>query len=62
MKPKTSPFFLCKYKNRPDARCSRLPRCRTCGRVLAFDWGTGLCFECEQDKTKAAANVKGGSQ
>lgn len=60
MKPKTSPFFLCRFKNRPDARCRRLPRCKTCGRVLAFDWGAGLCFDCGQlvkAKTAAAADL-----
>ena len=64
MTPKTSPFFLCKARTKPDARCRRLPRCRTCGRVLAFNWGIGLCFSCEQTaKAEAAAksdNVKGG--
>ena len=34
------------------------------GRVLAFNWQTGLCFDCEQQsKAEAAAktdNVKGG--
>ena len=61
MTPKTSPFFLCKARTKPDARCRRLPRCRTCGRVLSFDWHTGFCFDCEQKaKDKAAATVKGG--
>ena len=58
MKPKNSPFFLCRFKNRPDARCRRLSRCKTCGRVLAFDWGTGLCFDCgQQAKAEAAAKA-----
>lgn len=58
MKPKTSPFFLCRLKNRPDARCRHLQRCRSCGRVLAFDWCAGLCFECGQKaKAEAAANA-----
>lgn len=58
MKPKTSPFFLCRLKNRPDARCRRLPRCKTCGRVLTFDLSSGLCFECGQKaKAEAAANA-----
>jgi len=58
MTPKTSPFFLCKARTKPDARCRRLPRCRTCGRVLSFDWGTGLCLNCEQQsKAEAAAKT-----
>jgi hypothetical protein len=58
MTPKTSPFFLCKFKDRPDARCRHLPRCKTCGRVLAFDRGAGVCFDCgQQAKAKAAANT-----
>ena len=60
----TTHYALCRFRNRPDARCRRLPRCRTCGRVLAFNWQTGLCFDCEQQsKAEAAAktdNVKGG--
>ena len=38
----TTHYALCRLRNRPDARCRRLPRCRTCGRVLAFNDGTGL--------------------
>ena len=60
----TTHYALCRFRNRPDARCRRLPRCRTCNRVLAFDWGTGFCFSCKQTaKAEAAAktdNVKGG--
>lgn len=60
----TTHYALCRFRNRLDARCRRLPRCRTCGRVLAFNWGTGSCLDCEQTaKAEAAAktvNVKGG--
>jgi len=60
----TTHYALCRFRNRPDSRCRLLPRCRTCNRVLAFDWQTGLCFDCEQQsKDEAAAktdNVKGG--
>ena len=67
MKPATTTHYaLCRLRNRPDARCRRLPRCRTCGRVLALNWQTGLCFDCEQQsKAEAAAktvNVKGGGK
>jgi len=55
MKDSLQPTALCRFRNRPDARCRKLPRCRTCGRVLAFVWGTGLCFECEQRSNAAAA-------
>ena len=52
----TTHYTLCRFKNRPDARCRKLPRCKTCNRVLAFNWQTGLCFACEQKaKAKAAA-------
>jgi hypothetical protein len=35
-----------------------LSRCRSCGRVLEFDWGSGVCFECEQKhKAEAAAEA-----
>ncbi|MDX9869032.1 MAG: hypothetical protein RBT78_14040, partial [Kiritimatiellia bacterium] len=52
----TTHYALCRFRNRPDSRCRLLPRCRTCGRVLAFNWGTGLCLDCEQkDKATTAA-------
>lgn len=31
------PGALCHFTNRPDAACRRLPRCRSCGRVLGFN-------------------------
>lgn len=52
MTPKTSPFFLCKARTKPDARCRKFPRCQKCHRVMFFAWGR-LCPECE-----AAANPK----
>ena len=64
MKYSLQPTALCRNRHKTDARCRRLPRCRTCGRVLAFNWGTGLCLDCDQKaKAEAAAktvNVKGG--
>ena len=57
MTPKTSPFFLCKARTKPDARCRKLPRCKACSKVLHFNWHTGLCFECEQ-RAKAEAQAK----
>lgn len=51
----TTHYALCRFRNRPDAAC-RLPRCKSCGRVLKFSWGA-LCFECEQ-KAKAEAAAK----
>jgi len=57
----TTHYALCRFRNRPDSRCRRLPRCRTCGSALAFDWGTGLCFDCgRKAKSENAANVTGG--
>jgi len=58
----TTHYTLCRFKNRPDARCRKLPRCKACNRVLAFDWGTGFCFDCEQKAKAAAVNVKGGGK
>ncbi len=57
MKPKTSPFFLCKLRNRPDAVCRKLPRCATCGHVLRFSFGDSLCTDCagEADRERKAA-------
>lgn len=54
MNPKTSPFFLCRLRNRPDARCRNLRRCRVCGRVLRFVFADLVCTECA-----ATVNVKG---
>jgi hypothetical protein len=35
-----------------------LSRCRSCGRVLEFDWASGVCFECVQlAKAEVAANA-----
>ena len=48
MKYSLQPTALCRNRHKTDAHCRLLPRCRTCGRVLAFNWGTGLCFDCEQ--------------
>jgi hypothetical protein len=70
---KTFPIKLCHQQNKPDARCRRLPRCRSCSKVLHFNWHTGFCLECEKrTKTGAAkaqtcavcaatANVEGGA-
>lgn len=49
MKPKISPFFLCKLKNRPDAACRKLPRCTKCGRVLRFSFADSLCPACASE-------------
>jgi hypothetical protein len=52
----TTHYALCRFRNRPDARCRQLPRCKACNRVLAFNWHTGFCFKCEQTaKAEAAA-------
>ena len=55
MKDSLQPTALCRFRNRPDARCRLLPRCFTCGRVLAFNWGTGSCLDCEQQSKAEAA-------
>lgn len=50
----TTHYVLCRNRQRPDAACHRLPRCKKCRRVMYFAWGN-LCLACEA----AAANVKG---
>lgn len=52
MKYSNKPTPVCSFRERPDAKCKRLPRCQKCGRVMFFAWGQ-LCPECE-----AAANPK----
>lgn len=49
MNPKPGPFFLCRAKNRRDAACRRLPRCRRCGRVLRFNERID-CHLCRVDR------------
>ena len=51
----TTHYTLCRFKNRPDASCRKLPRCKACNRVLAFNWHTGFCFDCEQKAKSATA-------
>ena len=64
MKYSLQPTALCRNRHKTDARCRTLPRCKTCNRVLAFNWGTGSCLDCEQQSKASAAaktvNVKGG--
>ena len=62
MRTVTLPSKICRSQHKPDACCRRLPRCRTCGRVLAFDWHTGFCFGCEQKEKATAATEKGGAK
>lgn len=56
MRPKTAPFFLCRFRGRPDATRRKLRRCRVCGRVLRFVFADELCANC----TATAVTVKGG--
>jgi len=54
----TTHYVLCRNRNKPDAGCRKLPRCKVCNRVLSFNWHTGLCFNCgQQAKAEAAAKA-----
>lgn len=55
MKPKTSPFYLCRLRKRPDAHCRTLRRCRQCGRALLSVFADDICTPCA-----STVNVKGG--
>ncbi len=58
MKVCTPTLVRCRYRNRTDAKCKRLRRCLRCRRVLGFDFGDHLCFECSQQaKAKAYAEA-----
>jgi hypothetical protein len=46
MKVKITQANLCRYRNRDDARCRKPPRCRVCGRALAFVFKDRLCAIC----------------
>jgi len=62
MKPKTSPFFLCKLKNRPDAACRKLRRCRDCGRVLRFSFDDSLCPTCASETDRGRKVARHGAR
>lgn len=54
MKVKVATSILCKFRNEPDAACRRLPRCRTCGRVLhVAERHVGTCSTCRKDRRDA---------
>ena len=44
----TTHYTLCRFKNRPDAKCRKLARCRVCGRPIAkiFFKTAGVCERC----------------
>lgn len=47
MKIKTTVATVCRHRDRPDAACRRLARCRRCGRVLrVHDHAPTLCNDC----------------
>jgi len=57
MRTITLPAKVCKSQNLKTAKCRKLPRCKSCSKVLNFHWHTGLCFSCEQ-RAKAEAAAK----
>ncbi len=47
MKIKLTQARLCRFRDAPDAACRKLPRCRSCGRVLhVFDHTPDICHDC----------------
>ena len=62
MKYATSYTPLCRHRHRHDARCRRLPRCSTCGRVLTRWAFSGRCDLCERAAAKRREPVKGGAK
>jgi len=56
----TTHYVLCRNRTKPDARCRRLPRCRSCGRVLrVFDHAPDICHECVMlERARAAADAE----
>lgn len=42
----TTHYALCRFKNRPDANCRKLARCRVCGHVHFFAFADRLCAGC----------------
>jgi len=48
----TTHYALCRFKNRPDATCRKLARCRVCGRVLFFSFADRLCSGCAESATR----------
>lgn len=57
MRTKSFPLNVCRQRNKPDAACREPPRCRVCGRVLAFAWQDRLCADCAADGKKGGRHV-----
>ncbi len=60
----TTHYTVCRFKNRPDAKCRKLARCRVCGRVLFFSFADRLCSGCaaaggDKTATRVPSTVSG---
>ena len=52
----TTHYTLCRFKNRLDAKCRKLARCRVCGRVLFFSFSDRLCSGCAEEATRRSGD------
>jgi hypothetical protein len=57
MRTITLPAKVCHCQHLSNAACRKLPRCRSCGRVLrVFDHAPDICHECGmRERARAAA-------
>ena len=59
MRTITLPAKVCHCQHLSNAACRKLPRCRSCGRILrVFDHAPDICHECvilERARDAAAA-------
>jgi len=60
MRTVTLPAKVCHCQHLSNAACRKLPRCRSCGRVLhVFDHAPDICHECGMlERARAAADAE----
>jgi len=60
MRTVTFPAKVCHCQHLSNAACRRLPRCRSCGRVLrVFDHAPDICHECVMlERARDAADAR----
>ena len=60
MRTITLPAKVCHCQHLSNAACRKLPRCRSCGRVLrVFDHAPDICHECVMlERARDAADAE----
>lgn len=52
-------LYLCRHRNRQDARCRNLPRCGSCVRVLRSFSFSDLCPACLAEQQRRRLKIEG---